>query len=208
KLAFTKKQADLLFPPYITDDFPVAIQISHKYGLIYVIMKLGLLCLCDLETATTVYRNRNSPDPIILTSEASSVGGFYAVNRRGQVLLATVNEATIVPFVIGQLNNLELAVNLAKRGNLAGAENIALPSMCIPSLLGINFLQSIPFQAGQTPPLLLYFATLLSIGKLNAFESLELSKIFVKQNKNLLESWLDEDKLECSEEQGNLVKPA
>ena len=78
-------------------------QISHKYSLIYVITKLGLLFVYDLETATAVYRNRISPDPIFLTSEASSAGGFYAINRRGQVLLATVNEATIVPFVSGQV---------------------------------------------------------------------------------------------------------
>lgn len=67
------------------------------------ITKLGLLFVYDLETATALYRNRISPDPIFLTAEASSVGGFYAVNRRGQVLLATVNEATIVPFVSSQV---------------------------------------------------------------------------------------------------------
>lgn len=120
--------------------------------MIYVITKLGLLFVYDLETATAVYRNRISPDPIFLTAEATTVGGFYAINRRGQVLLATVNEQTLVPFVSGQvfiklpaflcyyglhlytyfkcyhlflqLNNLELAVNLAKRGNLPGAENL------------------------------------------------------------------------------------
>jgi hypothetical protein len=42
-------------------------------------------------------------------------------DRRGQVLLATVNEATMVPFVSQQLNNLDLALALAKRGNLPGA---------------------------------------------------------------------------------------
>jgi Clathrin-H-link/Clathrin, heavy-chain linker len=42
--------------------------------------------------------------------------------RRGQVLLATVNEATMVPFVSQQLGNLELALTLASRGNLPGAE--------------------------------------------------------------------------------------
>ncbi|XP_047152922.1 clathrin heavy chain 2-like [Vigna umbellata] len=99
-------------------------QISHKYNLIYVITKLGLLFVYDLETATAVYRNRISPDPIFLTSEATSVGGFYAINRRGQVLLATVNEQTIVNFVSGQLNNLELAVSLARRGTLPGAEKL------------------------------------------------------------------------------------
>jgi len=38
------------------------------------------------------------------------------------VLLATVNEATMVPFVSQQLGNLELALTLANRGNLPGAE--------------------------------------------------------------------------------------
>lgn len=68
-------------------------------------------------------------------------------------------------------------------------------------------MQSVPVQAGQTPPLLQYFGTLLTKGKLNAFESLELSRLVVNQNKkNLLENWLAEDKLECSEELGDLVK--
>ncbi|XP_028060747.1 uncharacterized protein LOC114264338 [Camellia sinensis] len=67
--------------------------------------------------------------------------------------------------------------------------------------------QSVPVQAGQTRPLLQYFGTLLTRGKLNAFESLELSRLVVNQNKkNLLENWLAEDKLECSEELGDLVK--
>ncbi|KAJ8446184.1 hypothetical protein Cgig2_015955 [Carnegiea gigantea] len=250
KPGFSKKQADLFFPPDFADDFPVSMQISQKYGLIFVITKLGLLFVYDLETASAVYRNRISPDPIFLTAEASSVGGFYAINRRGQVLLATVNEATIVPFVSGQLNNLELAVNLAKRGNLPGAENLSLDKgltripcpirrVSCPTRVVQRFqelfaqtkykeaaelaaespqgilrtpetvakFQSVPVQAGQTPPLLQYFGTLLTRGKLNAFESLELSRLVVNQNKkNLLENWLAEDKLECSEELGDLVK--
>jgi len=62
-----------------------------------VVTKLGLLFVYDLETATAVYRNRISPDPIFLATDAPSVGGLYAINRRGQVLLATVNEQTIIP---------------------------------------------------------------------------------------------------------------
>ncbi|XXG67428.1 hypothetical protein AAC387_Pa06g0783 [Persea americana] len=229
KTSFTKKQADLFFPPDFIDDFPVSMQISHKYSLIYVITKLGLLFVYDLETATALYRNRISPDPIFLTVEASSVGGFYAVNRRGQVLLATVNEATIVPFVSGQLNNLELAVNLAKRGNLPGAENLVVqrfqelfsqakykeaaelaaesPQGILRTPDTISKFQSVPVQTGQTPPLLQYFGTLLTRGKLNVLESLELSRLVVNQNKkSLLDDWLAEDKLECSEELGDLAK--
>lgn len=76
-----KKNAELFFPAEFADDFPVAMQISDKYGLVYVITKLGLLFVYDLETATAVYRNRISPDPIFLTAPAPSIGGFYAINR-------------------------------------------------------------------------------------------------------------------------------
>jgi clathrin heavy chain len=49
-----------------------------------------------------------------LTAEAAAAGGFYAINRRGQVLLATVNEATIVPFVSVQ-EIISTSVQYAKR---------------------------------------------------------------------------------------------
>ncbi|GAB2288243.1 hypothetical protein Dimus_022585, partial [Dionaea muscipula] len=51
------------------------------------------------------------------------------------------------------------------------------------------------------------FWNIVDEGKLNAFECLELSRIVVNQNKkNLLENWLAEDKLECSEELRDLMK--
>lgn len=75
------------------------LQFSQKYGLISVITKLGVLFIYDLETATQVYRDRITSDPILLTAESSTTGGFYAINTRGQVLHATINDATIVPFV-------------------------------------------------------------------------------------------------------------
>jgi clathrin heavy chain len=228
---FPKKQAELFFPPEFADDFPVSMQISKKYGLVYVITKLGLLFVYDLETATAVYRSRISPDPIFLTSEAESVGGFYAINRRGQVLLATVNEQSMVPFVSQSLNNLDLALAIAKRGHLPGAE--ALVGQNFERLFGlgkykeaamaaaespmgalrtketIEKLKGVQVQAGQTSPLLQYFGTLLTQGKLNKLESLELGKLVLSQNKKqLLENWINEDKLECDEALGDLVKSA
>ncbi|KAH8519947.1 hypothetical protein H0E87_001406 [Populus deltoides] len=177
KPSFTKKQADLFFPPDFADDFPVSMQISQKYGLIYVITKQGLLFVYDLETASAVYRNRISPDPIFLTTDASSV-----VQRFQELFSqAKYKEAA------------ELAAE-SPQGILRTPDTVAK-------------FQSVPVQAGQTPPLLQYFGTLLTRGKLNAFESLELSRLVVNQNKkNLLENWLAEDKLECTEELGDLVK--
>lgn len=82
---FTKRQAELFFPPEFGDDFPVSMHISEKYGVIYVVTKNGLLFVYDLETATAIYRNKISNDPIFIACGAPSNGGCYVVNRRGQV---------------------------------------------------------------------------------------------------------------------------
>ena len=58
---------------------------SDKYGLVYVITKLGLLFVYDLESATAVYRTRMSQDPIFLAAPAPGSGGFTAINRRVRV---------------------------------------------------------------------------------------------------------------------------
>lgn len=230
-LAPTKKQAELFFPQEFADDFPVSMQISEKYGLVYVITKLGMLFVYDLETATAVYRNRISPDPIFLTTNSPSTGGFYAINRRGVVLHANVNEASIVSFVSQQLNNISLALALAKRGNLPGADQLVgqqfqqlfaagqfkeaaecaaeSPQGLLRSAETIEKLKAVPAQPGQKSPILVYFGILLNRGKLNAIESAELAKIVLAQNKkDLLTNWWNEGKLTASEELGDLVKTA
>ncbi|KAJ1401185.1 Tetratricopeptide-like helical domain superfamily, partial [Sesbania bispinosa] len=132
---------------------------------------------------------------------------FMPINRRAKVLWLTVNEQTIVNFVSGQV--VERFQELFAQTKYKEAAELAAesPQGILRTPDTVAKFQSVPVQAGQTPPLLQYFGTLLTRGKLNAFESLELSRLVVNQNKkNLLENWLAEDKLECSEELGDLVK--
>ncbi|KAK8519410.1 hypothetical protein V6N12_025449 [Hibiscus sabdariffa] len=62
-------------------------------------------------------------------------------------------------------------------------------------------------ELGEPPLLLQYLGMLLSIGKFNVFELLKLTQLDLNQNKKhlLKECWV-EDKLECSEKLGDLVK--
>jgi clathrin heavy chain len=65
-----------------------------------------------------------------------------------------------------------------------------------------------PTSIGSIPPLLVYFSTMLEAGRLTAIESLELVTITLTQRRvELVETWLSEDKLECSEELGDLTRP-
>ncbi|XP_034237793.1 clathrin heavy chain [Thrips palmi] len=228
---FSKKAVDVFFPPEAQNDFPVAMQVSSKYDVIYLITKYGYIHMYDIESATCIYMNRISGDTIFVTAPHEASGGIIGVNRKGQVLSVSVEEDNIIPYINTVLNNPDLALRMAVRNNLAGAEDLFVrkfnqlfasgsytdaakvaanaPKGILRTPVTIAKFQQVPTPAGQTSPLLQYFGILLDQGQLNKFESLELCRPVLQQGrKQLLEKWLKEDKLECSEELGDLVKQA
>ncbi|XP_077570823.1 clathrin heavy chain 1 [Stigmatopora nigra] len=226
---FTKKAVDVFFPPEAQTDFPVAMQIGSKHGVIYLITKYGYVHLYDLESGVCIYMNRISAETIFVTSPHESSSGIIGVNKKGQVLSVCVEEENIVNYATNVLQNSDLALRMAVRSNLAGAEELfarkfntlfaqgsyseaakvasSAPKGVLRTTETIRKFQSVPAQPGQASPLLQYFGILLDQGQLNKFESLELCRPVLQQGrKQLLEKWLKEDKLECSEELGDLVK--
>nr|BAN20627.1 clathrin heavy chain [Riptortus pedestris] len=226
---FSKKAVDVFFPTEAQNDFPVAMQVSAKYDVIYLITKYGYIHLYDLETATCIYMNRISIDTIFVTAPHESTGGIIGVNRKGQVLSVSVEEDHIIPYINTILQNPDLALRIAVRNNLAGAEDLFVkkfnmlfqngqyaeaakvaanaPKGILRTPQTIQQFQQVPNPQGQTSPLLQYFGILLDQGQLNKYESLELCRpVLAQGRKQLLEKWLKEDKLECSEELGDLVK--
>jgi clathrin heavy chain len=121
---FTKKAVDVYFPPEATADFPVAMQVSKKHGIVYLVTKFGFIHLYDLESGACIYMNRISGETIFVTAEYEAQNGIIGVNKKGQVLSVNVDEATIVPYILTTLNNTELAFKLASRGNLPGADDL------------------------------------------------------------------------------------
>ncbi|XP_033115342.1 clathrin heavy chain 1 isoform X2 [Anneissia japonica] len=226
---FQKKAVDVFFPPEAQNDFPVAMQVSSKHDVIYLITKYGYIHLYDLETGTCIYMNRISGETIFVTAPHEPTSGIIGVNRKGQVLSVCVEEDNIVPYITNTLQNAELALRMAVRNNLGGADELFVrrfntlfaqgkfsdaakvaanaPKGILRTPQTIQRFQQVPAQPGQTSPLLQYFGILLDQGQLNKFESLELCRPVLQQGrKQLLEKWLKEDKLECSEELGDLVK--
>ena len=95
---------------------------SEKFGLVYVVTKMGLLFVYDLENLTAIYRSRISADPIFMAQSSPTTGGLFVTNRRGTVLSVNVNPSTMVPFIANSLKSVELAIKVATKGNLPGAE--------------------------------------------------------------------------------------
>lgn len=228
---FTKRAVDVFFPPEAQTDFPVAMQIGAKYGVIYLITKYGYIHLYDLESGACIYMNRISAETIFVTAPHEPTSGIIGVNKKGQVLSVCVEEENIVNYTTNVLQNPDLALRMAVRSNLAGAEELfarkfntlfaqgnyaeaakvaaSAPKGILRTPDTIRKFQTVPAQPGQASPLLQYFGILLDQGQLNKYESLELCRPVLQQGrKQLLEKWLKEDKLECSEELGDLVKAA
>jgi len=228
---FQKKAVDVFFPPEAQNDFPVAMQVSEKYGVVYLITKYGYVHLYDIESGVCVYMNRISAETIFVTAPHEPSHGIIGVNRKGQVLSVSVDEENIINYITNTLQNPEMALKFAVRNNLGGADDLFVrqfnnffasgqyseaakvaanaPKGILRTPQTIAKFQQVPTPAGQTSPLLQYFGILLDQGQLNKFESLELCRPVLQQGrKQLLEKWLKEDKLECSEELGDIVKTA
>jgi clathrin heavy chain len=120
---FAKRNTDIFFPEDAAGDFPVAMQIGERYQVAYLVTKHGYIHLYDIETATCLYMNRISSDTIFVTAPYEATGGLIGVNRKGQVLTVSVDDEKLVPYVTGKLNNPQLALSLAVRADLPGAED-------------------------------------------------------------------------------------
>ncbi|PQE09668.1 clathrin heavy chain protein [Rutstroemia sp. NJR-2017a BBW] len=226
---FAKKAVDVYFPAEAVNDFPVAMQVSQKYSIIYLVTKYGFIHLYDLETGTCIFMNRISSETIFITASDSESAGLVGVNRRGQVLSVAVDESTVIPYLLQNPANSGLAVKLASRAGLPGADNLYAnqfeqllsagnyaeaskiaansPRGFLRTPQTIERLKALPAVPGQLSVILQYFGMLLDKGSLNKHETLELVRPVLAQNrKHLLEKWMKENKLDCSEELGDIVR--
>ncbi|OAJ39008.1 hypothetical protein, variant [Batrachochytrium dendrobatidis JEL423] len=226
---FQKRAVDVFFPPEAVNDFPVAMQVSQKYDIIFLVTKYGFIHLYDLETGVCIYMNRISGDTIFVTADLDATSGIIGVNRKGQVLSVSIDEENTIPYILNTLRNSELAYRIATRNNLPGADGLVVdrfnhclqtgnyseaakiaatsPKAILRTPATIERFKQVSVPPGQISPILQYFGILLEKGELNKFESIELARPVLQQGrKQLLEKWLKEDKLDCSEELGDIVR--
>ncbi|KAG9709721.1 clathrin heavy chain, partial [Aureobasidium melanogenum] len=121
---FPKRAVDVYFPQEAASDFPVSMQVSEKYKVIYLVTKYGFIHLYDLETGTVIFMNRISSETVFTTCPDSESSGIVGINRKGQVLSVSLDENTVIPYLLQSPENAELAYKLASRGGLPGADQL------------------------------------------------------------------------------------
>ena len=119
------------------------------------------------------------------------------------MLLVGLNESSLVPYIVSQLRDNELALQIASRLNLPGADDLYQqqfnqllqqgdvqgaarvaadsPRGLLRTPQTIQMFQQVPAQPGNHQPVFQYFSVLLEKGKLNHMESIELAKPVLQQ---------------------------
>jgi len=226
---FRLAPVDLPLAPDAAADFPVAMKVSKKHDIVYIVTKLAYVYLFDVQSGSVIFRHRISAAPVFAAVLHEATGGLLCITAKaGEVLLVTINEGTIVPYISEQLRNRPLAMAIAGRLGLEGASGMYAEEFTSLVRLGdvdgairlattspggalrnadtIRALQGMATPEGQQAPVLKYFAALMEKGKLNKAESVELARPALAQGRlQLIEKWLSEDKIECSEALGDMT---
>lgn len=212
-----------------TEDFPVAMVVSNQRSLGFLVSQQGYVFLFDLLTARVLCRARVTESPIVAAVEHAASGGAQVLVQGGQVLLLRVSDDALVPYVAGHLRDSGLALSLATRLRLPGAEHlytaefsrllqagqvtaavalaVTAPDGVLRTPTTLQALQAVAADPGQLPALQQYLALAVDApGPLTQGETLELARAALDAgNTTQVVQWLAQSKLYLSEELGDLI---
>ncbi|XP_070571471.1 clathrin heavy chain 1-like [Ptychodera flava] len=96
-------------------DFPVSLQISEVYGLVFILTKNGWLLLCDLDTGSHISTTKISQHVIFTTSLSSDDKGIVGVCKNGKVLSVKIKESSLLHHLHHHCKKINVATRLAQK---------------------------------------------------------------------------------------------
>lgn len=219
-------------PPAIDYDIPLAIHVTKVTNIVYMVTRSAQVYLFDMFSAKLIYHERVASDSVCVTcNHADTDGILNLTNCHGQLVHVCVDETLVISHITNTLRDIELALDMSRRMNMSGGTHVYMSKLnallsegdvagavqfAINSPNGVlrppetiqQFVQS-PKIYGQPQPVFQYFAALLDHGKLSHFETIELVSCTLKKRKNsTIKNWISANKLEFSEELGDLLLEA
>jgi clathrin heavy chain len=104
-------------------------QASTKYGIVFMITKMGYLFMFETYKGSLIYRQRITDQLIFTCVRNVSTDGIICISKAGQVLSINVEENNLVKFVMNAQHipdNKNVAFRMAQRYGLTGADDIFL----------------------------------------------------------------------------------
>ena len=223
-----KAATDIQMP--MPNDFPVLMDILPKFGVIFLATNSGYLFIHEITKGILIFKCKVSEDSLLFSSINSNTGGMMYINKSGKLLGVDIDRNNLIPFMMNFCKNvpgiMEVITRMAARFNLPGAENIFMTAFKTfmqngnyqeaakivaqtpgDTLRNINTINMFRQLQGNPQPILIYFQTMMSQGKLNKVESVEMAKPLVQQGRmDILNNMFRENKFTASEELSELVK--
>jgi len=115
-------------PADVVGDFPVLMQAVEKYGVVFIITKMGYLYVYEISQAVLLYRQRITDSLIFVATKNPTTDGMICINKAGQVLSINIDEQNFISYIINVAkhipDNVGLAFKLAQRFHLGGADEL------------------------------------------------------------------------------------
>jgi len=108
-------------------DFPVLMQASPKYGVIFLMTKFGYFFMFEASTGALIYRQRITDQMPFVSVRNPSTDGMISINRAGQVHSINVDAENLIKYIAAAQhipNNGKLSFTMASRFGLSGADDI------------------------------------------------------------------------------------
>jgi len=109
-----KRQAEIQMQQ--EGDFPVLMHDCPKYGVVFILTKMGFLFMYEVSTASLLSRHKLTDNLCFVAARNSNTDGMITINRIGQIFSINVQEQALIPFINSAAhipNNRELSFKLA-----------------------------------------------------------------------------------------------
>lgn len=115
-------------PPDVTGDFPVIMQTVDRYGVVFIITKMGYLYMYEISNSVLLFRQRITDSLIFVSTKNPNTDGMISINKAGQVLSINIDENNFIPYIMNVAkhiqDNVGIAFKLAQRFSLKGADEL------------------------------------------------------------------------------------
>lgn len=221
----TKKAVDVQLDS--PDSIPLRLVYSKRFSSIFVLTNTGFLYAIEVETATFYHQGKVCGSQAV-SCQLGADGSVVCCLKEGKVIRIVPDLNTIVDYVNSRsasaAQRIALAANIRvsdemllstfdqylRSGSYREAASMASQAKGEPlrGLPTIQKLQRLPSPgAGQPSPLLTYLLQLIQLTQLDEQESIELcAQVVQMQKSQLLEGWIQEEKITVSEFLGDRLK--
>lgn len=94
-------------------DFPVLMQACEKYGVVFIITKMGYFYMYEISQGSLLFRQKLTDSLIFVATKNPNTDGMICINKAGSVVSINVDENNFIPYIMNVLKHIPDNTGLA-----------------------------------------------------------------------------------------------